>query len=441
MFDASDNPILAAWRKTVDRYSTRPAILSADGTVLATFSMLEKESVELAKKLPHVGGIATVELGNHPSLPAVLIALWRAGMTVALVEPGAVANLPGITLRVAQGVRFFATDEPPLRIDAHFLKLTSGTTAAPRAVRFTAAQLLADCDAVCDTMGITDADLNYGVISWAHSYGFSNLVLPLICRGIPVVATEDRLPRAILAGLARTRATVLPAVPVFFQKLAALDAEPLPALRLCISAGAPLSTVVATEFRQRFGVKVHSFYGSSECGGVCYDASDAAVPEGCVGEPMRGVALVESEGRIQVHSPAVALGYWPQPEPEVLGEGRFIPGDLIEKSEHGITLKGRASDTINIAGRKVNPVEIESILRQHPAVRECVVFGVPSAIRGEEPVACVVADASPAELLTFAAERLPAWQTPKHIWLVESLPTSERGKHNRRTLAEQWAAR
>ena len=403
--------------------------------------MLERESVEFEKQLPRTDGIATVELGNSPSLPAVLIALWRARMTVALIETGAVANLPGITIRIAKGGRISTTDATPLPIDAHFLKLTSGTTAAPRAIRFSAAQLLADCDAICDTMGITDADLNYGVISWAHSYGFSNLVLPLICRGIPVVATEDRLPRAILSGLARTRATVLPAVPVFFQKLASLDAEPLPALRLCISAGAPLSATVAEGFRQRFGLKIHSFYGSSECGGICYDASDGPAPEGCVGEPMRGVSLVESKGRVQIHSPAVALGYWPHPDPEILGEGRFVLGDLLEKDEHGIVIKGRLSDTINVAGRKVNPVEIEHILRQHPAVLECVVFGVPSAIRGEEPVACIVADTSAAELLGFAAERLPAWQTPKHIWLVASLPVNDRGKLNRRDLAERWAAR
>ena len=81
------------------------------------------------------------------------------------------------------------------------LKLTSGTTSEPRAIRFSAVQLLADCDNVCDTMGLREDDLNYGVISFAHSYGFSNLITPLLCRGIPLVAASDIIPRAIVEGL------------------------------------------------------------------------------------------------------------------------------------------------------------------------------------------------------------------------------------------------
>src|SRR5690606_39188723 len=91
----------------------------------------------------------------------------------------------------AASVRF--GDEHPT---PQFLKLTSGTTSAPRAIRFQAHQLVADCDHICETMGITDADVNFGVIPFSHSYGFSNLLTPLLCRGVALVASEDRLPRA-----------------------------------------------------------------------------------------------------------------------------------------------------------------------------------------------------------------------------------------------------
>ncbi len=440
----TDNPILAAWREIVLKQPDRAAILGSAGETLRTFADIEGEAVALAETIPPNQEIALVELGNHPSLPALLLALWRAGRTVALAEKGASVTLPGITLRVTVGpvgeLLFSATNEPPVFPDADFLKLTSGTTGAPRAIRFSAAQLLADCTAVCDTMGITSSDLNYGVISWAHSYGFSNLVLPLLCRGVPVVATEDRLPRAILAGLAATGATVFPAVPVFFQKLASLDAPPLPKLRLCISAGAQLAIDVAARFRQRFGVKVHSFYGSSECGGICYDATDDVAPEGFVGQPMQNVRLVVEQGRLAVHSPAAGLGYWPQDDAALAG-GCFLPEDLVEQTDTGITIKGRLSDFINIAGRKLNPAEIERVIREHPAVREVVVFGVPSSLRGEEPTACIVGDAAVEEFTAFAASRLAPWQMPKHFWLVPSLPVNERGKLSRRDLAARWAAR
>ena len=65
------------------------------------------------------------------------------------------------------------------------LKLTSGTTAAPRAVRFRSGQLLADCHQICETMGIGEDDLNFGVIPVSHSYGFSNLLTPLIAARRP----------------------------------------------------------------------------------------------------------------------------------------------------------------------------------------------------------------------------------------------------------------
>jgi acyl-CoA synthetase (AMP-forming)/AMP-acid ligase II len=165
------------------------------------------------------------------------------------------------------------------------------------------------------------------------------------------------------------------------------------------------------------------------------------VPEGCVGEAMLGVRIEQNEGRIEIHSPAAGLGYWPDAELSILGNGRFIPGDLVEKTPHGYRIHGRVSDVINVAGRKLNPAEVELVLKTHPNVRDAIVFGVPSAMRGEEPVTCVVGDVSPSELIAFAGNRLPSWQVPKDIWIVEAIPVNERGKLNRRALSEQWKRR
>ena len=83
------------------------------------------------------------------------------------------------------------------------------------------------------------------------------------------------MPRAILDGLERSGASVFPGMPVFYDKFAALEnTSDLPQLRLCISAGAPLTCAVAEAFSRRFGRKIHTFYGSSECGGVGYDSSE-----------------------------------------------------------------------------------------------------------------------------------------------------------------------
>ena len=215
------------------------------------------------------------------------------------------------------------------------MKLTSGTTAAPRAIRFRSHQLLADCNQICDTMDISDDDLNFGVIPVSHSYGFSNLLTPLIARGVPMVVSRDRTPRAVLADLARTGATVFPGTPVFYQAFCDMDdVPPLPKLRLCISAGAPLSSAVAKKFFEKFRQPIHSFYGASECGGICYDRDGTTFDDGFVGQPMQGVEIelidpTESASQIRVRSAAVSDGYFPEPDEQKLGNGVFVPDDLL----------------------------------------------------------------------------------------------------------------
>ncbi len=451
----NSNPILAAWRSVLARWSDGPAVLSPDGTVVRTFARMEAEAREMEAALERLqtGAAVGMQFGNDARFPALLLALWRRGLVPVPLDKSmgrdAIASALGVcgaaalvTPNLREGIAVERLSNAR-SMDADFLKLTSGTSGAPRAIRFRAAQLLADCHAVCDTMGIGAGDVNFGVIPWSHSYGFSNLVTPLLCRGVSVVTSDERLPRALLDGLARTGATVFPGLPVLFQKLAELDCAPLPKLRLCISAGAPLAAATATAFRARFGVKIHGFYGSSECGGIAYDASETDVPEGCVGEPMRGVRLVHDEEtrRVEVHGSAVGEGYFPEPDEGALGGGCFVPGDLVQRTPHGFVLAGRVSDFINVAGRKLNPAEIETRLREVAGVRDVMVFGVASALRGEEPVACVVGDVNAAGLRQFCAANLAAWQAPRDFWIVDALPINERGKLSRRVLAEAYRAR
>jgi acyl-CoA synthetase (AMP-forming)/AMP-acid ligase II len=451
----NSNPILAAWSSVLARRGDDAAILSAEGNVVRTFAAIETEAREMEAAFGRLqAGVAVgVQFGNDALFPALLLALWRRGLVPVPVDRSLGKEAIATALRVcgagalvtpsyAGGIAIERRAEAG-GVDADFLKLTSGTSGAPRAIRFRAAQLLADCEAVCDTMGIGAEDVNFGVIPWSHSYGFSNLLTPLLCRGVAVVASDERLPRALFDGLARTGATVFPGLPVLFQKLAELDGAPLPKLRLCISAGAPLSSATAEKFRARFGVKIHGFYGSSECGGIAYDASDTPVPEGCVGEPVSGVRLVHEEvtARVEVHGPAVGEGYFPEPDTDVLGGGRFVPGDLVERTPHGFVLAGRVSDFINVAGRKLNPREVEACLRKIPGVREAIVFGVPSELRGEEPVACVVGDVNAANLKQRCQAALASWQVPRDFWIVEALPFNERGKLSALALAQTYQSR
>jgi long-chain acyl-CoA synthetase len=273
------------------------------------------------------------------------------------------------------------------------------------------------------------------------------LITPLLVRGVPLVLSGDRMPRAVLADLARTNATVFPGMPVFYQAFCEMPDVPLlPALRLCISAGAPLPLASAQKFRDRFGLAIHSFYGSSECGGICYDREAALIEQGFVGAAMTGVRLepLDPEAtatRIRVHTAAAGDGYFPEPDPEKLGDGCFAPDDLLSAAHGGFRIVGRTSDLINVAGKKVNPAEVEAALLRFDGLREAAVFGLKSALRNEEVAACVVAESNvrEADVLEFCRQRLSGWQVPKRIFFLAEMPVSERGKISRRALAERFA--
>jgi long-chain acyl-CoA synthetase len=462
----SEDPLLATWDKTLSRKNDQPAILSSTGQIARTFRQIEERARQFEARIEpfDAGEVIAVQIGNHEDWPSIFVACLRKQLVVVPVEQSisdeqrdaalqicrasaVVSAVPSGTspkilrLRTADTTAEWHKNPPSL------LKLTSGTTAAPRAIRFHSHQLLADCNHICDTMGICDADLNFGVIPISHSYGFSNLLLPLIARGVPMVVSCDRTPRAILTDMARSNATVFPGMPVFYQAFCEMERVPvLPKLRLCISAGAPLPGAVAKKFREKFNLMIHSFYGASECGGICYDREATSEQDGFVGQAMKGVDLEmldpdAPESQIRVRCAAVGDGYFPEPDEQKLSDGIFVPDDLLARDDSGFKIVGRISDVINVAGKKVKPAEVEAQLLRFGGVRQAVVFGRQSALRNEEVVACVVASphVSESDLLRFCRGGLSAWQVPKQIFIMDAIPTNERGKISRRNLARRFS--
>jgi acyl-coenzyme A synthetase/AMP-(fatty) acid ligase len=114
---------------------------------------------------------------------------------------------------------------------------------------------------------------------------------------------------------------------------------------------------------------------------------------------------------------------------------------LLAVASRGFKIVGRVSDVINVAGKKVNPAEIEEALLRFRGVRQAIAFGRESALRHEEVAACVVGDGdlSEAELLEFCRRNLSAWQVPKRIFVVDLIPTNERGKISRREFTRRFA--
>jgi acyl-coenzyme A synthetase/AMP-(fatty) acid ligase len=400
------------WHSTVQARRNDLALRDAASGRRWTFAQLFAEG----ESWPALSEPIVCPRGQGPEFIFSLLSAWR---TEKIVCP----------LEIGQSLAEIA----PLPKNCVHLKWTSGTTDTPQMIAFTGKQLAADAVQIVKAMGLRPAWPNLGVISPAHSYGFSNLVLPLLLHGIPLILAPAPLPEMVRRAVEGESAVTLPAVPALWRTWSEAGSIP-PSVRLAISAGAPLPLNLEQSIFDSTGVKIHNFYGASECGGIAYDSSATPRQDASLaGSPMPDVKLsLNGEGCLVVHSPAVGETYWPQPT-ESLGGGQFQSNDLAELLDTAVFLRGRACDVINVAGRKVFPETIERALLSHPQVRECLVFGTPDcdSARSEMIVALVASDLEESALKKFLLGKLPAWQAPRRWKFVESLPRGPRGKISR----------
>lgn len=452
---SQSNPFLDRWLKISGRLPHAPAIFSPDGRTLHSFSSLNRSARSWADRIlpatrPAARPLVSIEIPNCPDWPAVLLGIWMAGgVAIPCTSPlpdDLSANARIVPDQSGQPALVACSRQPAgIHPAADLLKLTSGTSSGGRAVAFSAAQLLADAANIHHTMGIARPDRNVGAIPLSHSYGLSNLFGLLAAEGIPLILC-DPLPRSILQALTEGRGSVLPIVPAMVRALSSVGG-PAGSLRLCVSAGALLPEPDALAFFESFGKKVHTFYGASECGGICFDATDTlSVPQGFLGTPLRGVSVIpesrNEEFSVRVESGAVAIGYLPPDSAsgDGISPGTFRPADILCRHGNGFRMIGRQGDWINVAGRKVNPLEIETVLRSLPGIRDCAVFGLPDPTgRGEQVAACIVGPASPDLIRPLCPARLPAWQIPRRWFVLDSLPVDDRGKLSRRRLRELFS--
>ncbi|MEW6155895.1 MAG: fatty acid--CoA ligase family protein [Verrucomicrobiota bacterium] len=407
------------WREIARRHAHEFALAELASGRRWTF----RELADLVETRPEAHAPILFPRGLDADFIVTVLQAWRDRRVVCPLEPeqtpGRLAGLPESCVH---------------------LKSTSASTGCSRLVAFTADQLTADADTIVATMGLKPEWPNLGAISLAHSYGFSNLVLPLLLHGIPLILLESPLPESLRSAEKFGSEFTLAAVPALWR--AWHEARVLSnKVRLAISAGAALPLPLEHAVFESTEIKIHNFYGSTECGAIAYDATTTPRLEaGCVGSAVSQVELsVNAEGCLVVRSAAVGLTYWPDPSPQ-LRDGQFETADLVELRGDNLFLRGRLGDQINVAGRKVLPDEIERALLAHPQVQSCLVFGVPASelAHGEWMVAVVATAERPDRLKSFLLTQLPSWKIPKDWWVMDTLETNARGKLSRREWRERY---
>jgi acyl-CoA synthetase (AMP-forming)/AMP-acid ligase II len=436
-----------------------------------TFDELWREAERLATAFAGVGaregGVVGLALGNSSLFSAVFLALCRLDATVALLPPqygaselraivgglglSTIVARDAVASRVAGAVPIASASalddltvmrlESPdargaTRDDEVLLKFSSGSTAEPKGIALTAANVLAEIENVTTTLELGQGDRILAGVPLFHSYGFDLGVLPTLYSGTTLVIEDAFVPRRTTRALASGVAAFL-GVPAQYRSFLATrfdDPPDLSGARWLLSCTAPLAPETVSEFFERFDAPICQHYGSSETGAVT-NHLPAEVPgrPASVGRPLSGVSVeVDAEGEIVVTSAAVARRYvLGAPEGEPLRDGVFRTGDLGRLDEEGfLTVLGRRDSMINVGGLKVSPAEVSATLERHPAVGEAAVLGFPDG-RDEEVVYAVVSltrSADESELLAFCRESLAEHKVPRRIEIRDSLPRTATGK-------------
>lgn len=404
---------------------------------------------ERLRGLPH-GRRIGLSLRDGATFLAAFLALARRG-DAALLLDAADPRAPRLDLAERLDATAVLVDEPALAVRPcsgkapaaadRAIKLSSGSTGEPTAIAVGDAELIADATALERAMGIGDGDRVFAAVPMSFSYGVGNLLIPALARGRVLVLPSPG-PLGLLRAMRVGEPTVLPAVPALLRALLQGSFRLPASMRLVMSAGAALPPEVATLFRQRFALPVHAFYGSTESGGICYDATGTAAERGTVGRPVDGVEVTIGEGgRVRVCSAAVgrrvSLADSRAEVPANPSDGCFVAPDLGELVDGELRLLGRAGQVFDVGGHKVDPREVERWIEQLPEVDDVGVVPFRDE-QGRAICAAVVAgrgiDAD--AVRRHCAHVLPPAKVPRRIVLVASLPRTSRGKLCREDLHE-----
>jgi malonyl-CoA/methylmalonyl-CoA synthetase len=411
------------------------------------------------------GGVGVPLAVSHP--PAELEYVVRDSGAQTLVAHPSLADRAA-TIACATGARCLVTTDalagPPLESPPHIgsprramIVYTSGTTGRPKGAVTTHANIGAQIASLVSAWGWTPTDHLLLVLPLHHVHGIINglgcaLAVRATCEMLPAFDAEQVWDR-----LASGDVTVFTAVPTIYHRLiASWEAAPpqvqrersagVRRVRLMMSGSAALPVQMLERWREISGHTLLERYGMTEIGMALSNPLDGGRRPGFVGRPLPGVdvRLVDENGaavpdgtpgELEIRGPSVFLEYWnrPQETKAAFRDGWFRTGDVAVMEDGSYRLLGRTSvDIIKTGGFKVSALEIEEVLRTHPAVAECAVVGLQDRDWGERVAAAVElqngAILSLEELQHWAKTVLAPYKVPRALATVAALPRNAMGK-------------
>jgi malonyl-CoA/methylmalonyl-CoA synthetase len=375
-----------------------------------------------------------------------------------------------LTTRKLRGATIAPFKSHALAGDPALQLYTSGTTAKPKGALITHDNLAIQQELLGEAWGWSADDTLLHALPLHHLHGLGIALLTALGAG----ASARMLTHFDATALwnAMPHATVLMAVPTMYAKLfASFDAAD-PAtrerwsagargLRLATSGSAALPVRLGERWRAITGLYPVERFGMTEIGVGFTNPIVGDRRPGTVGKPLRtvDVRIVDEDGRdaesgeLWVRGPSVFAGYHKRPEAttDAFARGKdgqkpwFRTGDTLTRDEAGyFKVLGRTSvDILKSGGYKLSALEIEEVLREHPAIAEVAVVGLPDETWGDRVVACVLAqhgreaECTEDALHTFCKERLAGYKVPKSFVRMTDLPRNAVGKVLKTELAKR----
>jgi malonyl-CoA/methylmalonyl-CoA synthetase len=449
------------------------------GTELYTFGELEERSNRLANVLLGKGYASgdrlCVYLANCVEMVDLYLACVKTGIIFVPVnilyrereishilqdaEPRAVISdeplstaVPIWTREHLRGsVLASPASRPRVRLDgetAAGIIYTSGTTGASKGALLSHNNFAVNAVNLLACWQITSNDRLLLALPLFHVHGLGNGLHCWLISGCRMKLLERFTHQTAAQTFLEFRPTLFFGVPTMYVRM--LEWERKTAreigsfLRLCVSGSAPLAPAVLDNFDQWFGHRILERYGMSE---TLMNMSNPYAGErraGTVGIPLPGVSvrLLNGQGEpvrdgetgeVYLRGPNVFSGYWRRPEATRAAflDGFFRTGDLAIRSPDGYyTLCGRRNDLIISGGFNIYPREIEEFLQEQPEIVEAAVIGVSDAVRGEVPVAFVVArgEFDATDMEARCRTQLALFKVPRAFFVVDALPRNAMGK-------------
>ena len=343
------------------------------------------------------------------------------------------------------------------------LPYSSGTTGLPKGVMLSHFNIVANLFQLLgpNSSAFVPDDVMLCFLPLYHIYGLNVLLNPALTLGATLVLIPRFEIAQVLELLISEQVTTMPTVPPALNALCqATEAGQFPQnhrLRWIKSGAAPMPPELGRRFTALTGVLVCQGYGMTEASPVThlgYLEPGLYRPES-IGQPLaqtdcRVMDLegrevpAESPGELVMRGPQFMMGYWKEPQATaaVLRDGWYWSGDVVRRdAEDFYYVLDRAKEMIKYKGFSVAPAEIEAVLMEHPAVRECGVVGRRDSSAGEVPVAFIAlkdafttSEKLKEELCAFVADRLAHYKQPREICFVDAVPKTPSGKLLRREL-------